>query len=570
MWHKSIQVFIYLVFILQATSCSIIPTPGFGVDTIDIRGEAPNGYDLNIVSIYTSSDSFCQKSDWNGGGRTYGITHTNEMVWRFNGKYYASFSKYLKKNFCSWDLAYTEIRLNYKKKGVNDPVKFNGPIYKIIIRPTRKTDSKSVEPNNSLVVDKFVCVRNDRITTKWEYGDEKIIDTGLNCRSKNSHLSNGNSERTISIDELFEKVSDIELDFKIKKDIYCFSGRRNCPKYAKIDYIWNVEKALDAEVGVIKRKPIQTHKYVIDRTKTQELFSLLDVDGPKYNMSQVKILLDNNSTLLRDPGYTLLQNSLVSSVAHDGVSFEALKLFTQYGYDISKYIDKHYLKKEVNDIILSFDIYDVYDGEYFYEDYRTLPHDVKEKLKENNITVKNYYSTKVRRPYLFIDIATHKGDEALKIMKWFLAHGYKAKKDEFERALVGALFYNDFKDTSKIVKEYIKLGANLKNPSVSFPLMDAMRSRHFGDIQTLKILVDAGVNINAADDEYGATILFSTTYKLDDKYRSMCSILSNKEIIKEYIKLGADVNHINKEGKSLLQTEEHQCNIDALRELGAK
>jgi len=194
-----------------------------------------------------------------------------------------------------------------------------------------------------------------------------------------------------------------------------------------------------------------------------------------------------------------------------------------------------------------------------------LPKEIKEELKKHNIGIDNYYTIKEQGDLLY-EIGKWSNNGAEKIV-WLLTHGYTPRTLGRQRALIGLLRNHNLKNPSKVIEKFITLGTNLKNPDIAFDLMETMRNR-FDDIKTLKALVNAGVNINATDS-YNRTVLFSMGYKLSSKYRGGCVVKNNKDTIKEYIKLGADINHKDSSGSTILKEEKYDCNKKVLIELGA-
>ena len=537
-------------------------------EMIEVSGKAPKGYDLVINTLYRSESDSCSKSDWNTGGSRKEITHIKEKIKYKNGKYYTTFSQKIKKNFCSWNIIYNEINLIYKQESDKPSVETDTPTFRMIVRPISKNsyNKKSVKPQNNIIKEQFICAREDSLKTDWSGdNDTKHIITGLICTSKNSKDSNSN-ESTLQIAASYSELTKMALDFEIKNTIYCFVKKRDCPLYAKGAHIWDIKSALAVEAGNKKEKPKKVYTYTVDKKSRRALYHTIDLDSYEFNLTKAKELLDKNSSLITDRDNLFFQRHLAGSFSNNNINFETLKLLYAHGYDLSKHKNEIYLENNINKIIESFDIEPSYS---IYWDFNELPQVVKNKLQENNITLENYYPKKRAKQSLLYEIGASRNDR-LEITKWLLAQGFKTDKADLEWALVGALRYNEFKDTAKVISEYINLGANLKNKDVAFPLMETMR-RRFDDIDALKTLVDAGVNINARD-EYGSSILFYMNYKLGEKYRSGCSIEHNKETIKEYIKLGADINHKNRSGETIIQDEirDHStCNIKALEELGA-
>ena len=412
----------------------------------------------------------------------------------------------------------------------------------------------------------------NNLTQKNEYlvedysTSEEYMTTYLTCRSK--HLLDSSGHGTLAINGEFNKLKKVELDFDIDDVVYCYGRRKGCPKYATKAYISDVEYALEVAVGNKKPKKKITYKLKKTADHRKQLIYSLSMEYDEYNLAKAEELLEQESFLVKSKGNRILQHWLAHNFARGDITFEGLKLLYKYGYHIPRDDKDIYVNEEREKLINEFDIEPSISH---YYDFDELPKIIRDKLKEKNITLDNYYQTKKKRhgSDTLYEIASR--EDSVEVTQWLLEHGYKAEADDLERALVGALRYRrKVKNPSQLIKAYIKLGANLKNSKVAFPLIETMRNR-LDDIEMLKTLVGAGVNINATD-EYGSIVLSTLNYKAGRKYRSACTIEHNKNAIREYIKLGADINHVNNEGLSLIEKElrNHSiCNVEALRELGA-
>ncbi len=541
-----------IVFIfLYASSKNIT----FGSNELVLNGKMPKGYELHIEGIYISSDDRCKESDWNTGGKKYGITFAKGSIKYKDGNYKAKLYKQIKKNFCNWHIIIAQALISYPKKDLNATHQVDNPLYMVRVAQADKYQQKSaLKVQNGILKEDFTCIREDRIKT-YDYSKKKYIKTYLNCVSK--HMNN-----ELNIDGNFTKLKRVVLNFNVKKDIYCFVSRRSCPAYTKIMYgkMDETLNKLAVEAGYKKPKPIVVHKYKIDKS-SQKLFNSMYIDDGDYNISAAKNIIKSNNNYITKPGYAIFQYALAGSFAGNEIDFSTIKFLAKHGYNIAKYQQEYYVDKNITSIIKKFDI----EEEPWCQgyDYATLPEAIKQKLKDKGITLKNYYSKRERkhRDRLLYNIGGYYNDESPKIIKWMLSQGYRPKKGELEWALFNAL-WGEVKNPVKLIKEYIALGANLHNPKVAFPLMKTMLWR-FDDIKTLKTLVNAGVNINATD-EYGQTIIFNHAYNYKP-YHGKC----NAKVIREYMKLGLDVKHKSSEGKTFIDSDSRGwgCGVKSFKEL---
>ena len=531
---------------------------GYQDGKIDIEGKAPKGYDIRVVTLYSSDDERCKESDWNTGSWKHGITSNSSLVRVEDGHYKTSFYKHIKKRFCDWDIIYTQIDLLSPRYSDKSHIEVKKPIYSVILKPTDKyNNNKVVKIKNKQISEHFLCALEDRLKD-----DKQYIKRSMFCVNKDKGYDNN-----INFEKSFNALTSVEIDFDLKDEIYCFVGRRSCPTYAKIGYVENIKDQFKIEAGISKPKPIKKYTYNTDTNNMRSLYHAIELDSANYNIPKAKEILSKHPELVTSDGYRLFQTSLAWSFSYGRVDFETIKMLTSYGYDISKHKQKYFVKDEVEKYLESLDMNEAYFCMGY--EYDTLPESIKKELKSKGITPQNgYYIKKPRKNSLLSDIGSSYREKSVEIISWMLSHGYKASESELTYALYNTLYHDDLENPTQIIKSYIKLGANLHDPDVGFALMSTMRLR-FDDIKTLKTLIDAGVDINAQDKEYGSTVLFALNYKLGSKYRQVCSYRKYKDIIKEYIKLGADINHKMKDGTTLYQNLQFECDKKALMQLGA-
>ena len=525
----------------------------FGDSEFEINGKITKGYRVIVSGIYSSKDNRCKESDWNTGTLKDGTTFEGSKITYINGRYKAKLYKHIKKNFCNWDIITADISIDYPEKDlISMPQESHGfPTISIEKSYNGYYEKKgSAHLEGSSIEGNVTYIRVE--TFREDYREHKYLDKELSC------IGSTVGDK-IYLDS-FTKLKRVTLNFDVKKDIYCFTARRSCPTYAKIMY-GRKEETIDKlaiKEGYKKSKPTVAHKYKIDKN-SNKLFDNMYLDEGDYNISEAKNIIKSNNSYITKPGYAIFQYALAGAFARNEIDFSTIKFLAKHGYNIAKYQQEYYVDKKITSLVKKFDI----EEEPWCQgyDYATLPETIKQKLKEKGITLKNYYSKRERKHSLLYDIGGYYNDESPKIIKWMLSQGYRPKKGELEWALFNAL-YGDIKDPIKLIKDYIALGANLHNPKVAFPLIKTMLWR-FDDIKTLKTLVNAGVNINATD-QYGQTIIFNHAYNYKP-YHGKC----NAQIIREYMKLGLDVKHKSKEGKTFIDSDSRGwgCGVKSFKEL---
>jgi len=528
---------------------------GYREGEIKVTGLAPDGYGIKVVTLYRSKDKSCRESDWNTGSWKDGVTSESTAVRVEEGHYEAALYRHIKKRFCDWDMIYTRVDLLSPRYTAD--IKVKEPIYSVLLRESEYKSDKKIVVKEGKISETFVCALEDRVSE-----DKGSVKRTMFCVNKDKGYDN-----ELTLDSTFDSLSKVLIDFDLKEEIYCFVGRRSCPAYAKMGQVEEVMTAFKIEAGILKPEPIKKHTYSIDTSNMKSLYAAISLDDADYNISKAKEILSKHGELVTSSGYRLFQSSIAWSFAYGRIDFETIKMLASYGYDISQYKNEYFSKDEVMHYLKSLDIEEA----SFYQgyDYDTLPATIQKELYTQGITAqKGYYIQKPREGSLLSDIGSVYREKSVEIIAWMLSQGYKASQRELAYALYHTLYHDDLKDPSAIIQAYINMGADLHDPEAGFALMETMRLR-FDDIKTLKTLIDVGVDINAQDKEYGTTVLYSLNYKLGDKYRRGCSYKAYKDVIKEYIKLGADINHKSKEGTTLFQSLERECDKKALKELGA-
>jgi hypothetical protein len=532
---------------------------GYKSGETTIGGKAPDGYGIRVVTLYSSDDSRCMESDWNTGGRKSGITHEATTVRVVNGKYNATFYRHLKKNFCDWDIIYTDIELISPRVKEYDRFEIKKPIYTVTIIPANQyQQKKAVAIKGNTLEESFLCVLEDRFKTK----KQKITQRSMTCVNKDKEYGND-----IKIDKPFKELNQLKVNFNLKDTIFCFVGRRECPTYTKMVHAEDLGKTLKIEAGILKPKAPKKYKYTINKQEARSLMNSLDLDSAEYDMDRAEQIVKHNGSLLTGKGYRMLQSVLAWDFSYGNFDFDALKMLTRYGYDITKYKREYVTSPKAMKILEKLDIEESYFCTGY--DYAPLPKEVQKILNDNNITLDNFYIQKKREESLLPDIASRYKEKSPEVISWLIEHGYRADGEDLGYALYNTLRNSKLKKPTEIIDKYLALGADLKSKRLQFALMTTMRER-FDDIATLKRLIKAGVDINARRVEYGSTVLFSLNYKLGDKYSRLCAYDTYKGIIQKYIELGADINAETYDGKSLLESVEMECDKQALKELGAK
>ena len=137
----------------------------------------------------------------------------------------------------------------------------------------------------------------------------------------------------------------------------------------------------------------------------------------------------------------------------------------------------------------------------------------------------------------------------------------EAGVDNITHRLANALELNDDEFRISLINEYIQAGADVNGYLGDVPLIHILCSKEFNNLDILKRMIKAGVNVNMTD-RYDNTVLHLMAEK---------EIKKIPEFLPDLLEAGIDINARNKFGKTalMLAAENYFYNDDCVKLLEA-